>query len=319
MKISNETKVGILAILAILLLVLGYSYLKGERVFAQDRTFYAEYANISGLSTSDDVLYRGLAIGKIQSIELIPGNEKAIRVSFNIGENIDIPTNSEARIVNSDLLGDKALELILGDATTMAEEGATLLGTVEQSLQTQIEEQLLPVKTRIEGLIASIDSVITRVNGIFDVDFQGKVDEYQVSIEAAIKNIRNITESVDAIVANEATKIDTVMTNVKVISQAIADNEQALRNTFTNLETITDSIAKINLVNTFTQLDSVTADLAVITSKVKSGDGNLAMLINEKELYENLEAISKNLELLLEDIRKKPGRYAPSLLRVGNR
>lgn len=319
MKISNETKVGILAVLAIVLLILGYSYLKGERVFAQDRTFYAEYYNVSGLNTSDDVIFRGLSIGKIQSIELLPKEEKAIRVGFNIGEPIDIPINSEARIVNSDLLGDKALELILGDATEIANEGATLSGTVEQSLSQQIEEQLLPVKTRIEGLIASIDSVITRVNGIFDVDFQGKVDEYQVSIEAAIKNIRNITESVDAIVSNEATKIDTVMTNVKVISQAIADNEQALRNTFANLETITDSIAKINLVHTFAQLDSVTADLAMITSKVKSGDGNLAMLINEKELYQNLESISKNLELLLEDIRKKPGRYAPSLLRVGNR
>lgn len=319
MKISNETKVGILAILAIVLLVLGYSYLKGERVFAKDRTFHAYYHNISGLSTSDDVTFRGLSIGKIQAINLVPTEKKPIKVTFTIGEPIDIPANSSARIVNSDLLGDKALELILGDSSVMAEEGAELEGTVEQSLSQQIEEQLLPVKTRIEGLIASIDSVITRVNGIFDVDFQGKVDEYQVSIEAAIKNIRNITESVDAIVANEATKIDTVMTNIQVISQAIADNEQSLRNTFTNLEIITDSIAKINLVNTFNQLDAVTADLATITAKVADGDGNLAMLINEKELYQNLEAISKNLELLLEDIRKKPGRYAPSLLRVGNR
>lgn len=318
MTISNETKVGILATFAIVLLILGYSFLKGERLFSDQRVYYVNYQSVGGLSTSDDVIYRGVSIGQISSIDIVQEGEAGIRVAISIEEPLDIPKDSEAQIVNSDLLGDKAIELILGESDELIEEGGTLKGSVEQSLQQQIEEQLLPVKSRIEGLIASIDSVITRVNGIFDVEFQGKVDEYQVSIEAAIKNIRNITESVDAIIANEATKIDTIMTNVKVISNTIRDNEMALQNTFQNLESITDSLASVNLVKTFEQLDQVTADLAEITSKVKEGDGNLAMLVNEKELYQNLEAITKNLELLLEDIRKKPGRYSPSLLRIGN-
>lgn len=318
LKISNEFKVGVLAVIALVILFFGYNYIKGERLFAADNTFYAIFDNAAGLSKSDDVIYRGLSVGKIVSIHLKEDNPSLIVVTFSISTDILIPEDSEARITNSDLLGDKALEIILGKSTNML-AGGELKGTVEQSLSQQIEEELLPVKERIESLISSIDSVITRVNGIFDVNFQGKVDENLVSIEAAIVNIRSITENVDNLISMEVTRIDTILASVQTIATAISDNEQELRNTFSNLEMITDSLAKVDLVNTFASLDKVAADLAQITEKVTQGEGNLAMLINEQELYENIEKTTKNLELLLEDFRKSPGRYMPAIIRIGNR
>ncbi len=318
MKISNEFKVGVLAVIALVILFFGYNYIKGERLFAADNTFYAIYDNAAGLSKSDDVIYRGLSVGKIVSIHLKEDDPSLIVVTFSVSTDITIPEDSEARITNSDLLGDKALEIILGKSTNML-AGGELKGTVEQSLSQQIEEELLPVKERIESLISSIDSVITRVNGIFDVNFQGKVDENLVSIEAAIVNIRSITENVDKLITMEVTRIDTILASVQTIATAISDNEQELRNTFSNLEMITDSLAKVDLINTFASLDKVTADLAQITEKITQGEGNLAMLINEQELYENIEKTTKNLELLLEDFRKSPGRYMPALIRIGNR
>ena len=316
MKISNETKVGILAVFAIVILILGYQYLQGKRVFAKTTMYHASYARVSGLNTSDDVILRGLAIGQISDIGF---NEKrdSIVVTFLLEEDFDIPKGSEARIVNADLLGAKALEIIFTDSTEMIEDGGALRGTVEQSLSQQIEEQLVPVKNKIEVLLGSIDSVITRINGIFDVRLQGKIDENIISIEAAISNIRDITANVNKLVSSTVDNADTIMANLAAITTTFKDNRAELDRTFKSLDAITDTLARANLGQTLADIDSLVANLDEVSKKLNEGNGSVAQLINNEELYKQLEKSAKNLNLLLEEIRKKPGAYAPALIRIG--
>lgn len=318
MKISNETKVGILATFAIVMLILGYNYLKGVKLFSKSITLYSEYESAAGLTNSDDVIYRGLSIGKVSKVSIKEGDINTIVVAFSLKHSLDIPLNSEARIVNADLLGEKALEIRIGDSTVYAIDGDYLNGTIERNLSQQIEDELIPVKEKIEVLLSNLDSVITRVNGFFDVDFRGKVDENLQNIAAAISNIRNITQNVDFILEREVERLDTIMNNVGALAEAISKSKDNIVNTFDNLSDISDSLAQINLVQTFEQVDRVTKQLAEITEKVNNGEGTLGLLLNDEELYKNLEKASSNLNAVLEDIRKNPGRYIPSLIRLGN-
>lgn len=316
MKISNETKIGVLAVVAIALLIVGYQYLQGKRVFSDEDVYHADYHRVSGLSESDDVLFRGLKVGSVRAIELAPELDR-ITVSFTIDEPIQIPAGSEARIVNADLLGAKALELILTDSSQFVSPGNALRGTVEQSLSQQIEEQLQPVTNKISVLLGSIDSVITRINGIFDVRLQGKIDENIISIEAAIRNIRDITAGVNQIVTGSVETIDTIMVNLAATTSTINDNKEQLDSTFKNLKLITDDLAKANISNALASFDSTVTTLNEVARKINEGEGSFAQLINDSNLYEQLEKSSKNLNLLLEEIRKKPGAYAPALIRIG--
>lgn len=319
MKISNETKVGALSAIAIVLLILGYSYLKGNKLFTKGRIFHVKYESISGLTTSDDVIMRGFEIGKISNVELMRDSTVWIKVSIIVYENIDIPEDSEARIVNADLLGDKAVELNIGKSDKMAASGDWLIGSMETSLSQQIEQELLPVKEKIEVLVSNIDSVITRVQAIFDMDFEGRVNEGMKSVEAAILNIRNITKRVDDLLAIEAEKINQVMSNINSITENLKENRENINKTLAGLGSFSDSLAKVNIIQTMASIDKVSADLAYITDQIKNGNNNLSLLISDRKLYDNLEATTKKLNQLVEDLKKNPRKYVPPIIQIGGR
>ena len=46
-----------------------------------------------------------------------------------------------------------------------------------------------------------------------------------------------------------------------------------------------------------------------IVDNVEEGNGSLGKLVNNEELYDNLNATSANLDRLLQDIRLNPKRY----------
>lgn len=319
MKISNETKVGALSAIAIVLLILGYSYLKGNKLFTKGRTFHVRYESVSGLTASDDVVMRGYEVGKIQSVDLVTDTTLWIHVTLMIYEDLIIPEDSEAKIVNADLLGDKAVELFLGKSDEPAQSGDWLQGTMETSLSQQIEQELLPVKEKIEVLVSNIDSVILRVQGIFDVDFQGRVDAGMQSVEAAILNIRNITKRIDDLLAAETEKINQVMSNISSITENLKDNRDNINKTLAGIGSFSDSLAQINIVQTMKAIDKVADDLAYITKEMRSGNNNLSLLINDRKLYDNMEATTKKLNLLVEDLKKNPRKYVPPLVQIGGR
>jgi len=125
LKISNETKVGALTSIAIAILFIGYSFLKGNNVFSSENTFYTEYDNVDGLAVSKPVLVSGFQIGRVSKLTLQPNGK--IRTEFKINNDYDIPSNTVARIVSADLLGSKAIVFELGNSTTMARSGDPLL------------------------------------------------------------------------------------------------------------------------------------------------------------------------------------------------
>ena len=308
-----------MAVFALTILILGFSFLKGNNLFSKERIFYARYDNVANLSRGDNVLFKGLRVGKVTETTFEPDGNYTIVVGFSVQKDITVPDDSRARIVTADLLGEKALEIVLGNSSTMASNGSFLRGTVEQSLSQQIEEQLQPVRQRIEALVVTVDSVISRFNAIFDVNFAGKVDENIISIQAAIQNIRSITENVDLIISMQVTRIDSVMLNIRDITATIRDNREALGAAIQNFAAVGDSIKQADIVGTFKKLNLVLEDLEQVADKANEGDGTVARLLSDPKMYENMEALTRNLEVLLDDIRKNPGRYAPALIRVGAR
>ena len=70
MKLSNETKIGALTAVTITILILGYSYLRGNDVFSGSNKFYAIYHSVDGLAISKPVLVNGFQIGRVSKMKL---------------------------------------------------------------------------------------------------------------------------------------------------------------------------------------------------------------------------------------------------------
>ena len=81
MKISKETKVGVVTAIAIIILAVGYNFIKGKDIFTSSNEYYGKYKKIEGLFKSNPVLVNGYKVGSVSSVkmnnetlELIVGN-----------------------------------------------------------------------------------------------------------------------------------------------------------------------------------------------------------------------------------------------------
>ena len=155
MKISDETKVGILAAFGIAILIIGYSFLSGKNFFKKRTHYFAIYNNVEGLTTSDPITFNGLPVGKVMALDLLDDTSGYTIVKILMQKDIKIPVNSSFQLYSSDLLGEKALKLIKGDSKEVAMNGDTLAGNVAITLTEEMSRQLLPIKQKAEELVVA--------------------------------------------------------------------------------------------------------------------------------------------------------------------
>lgn len=303
MKIKNETKVGILAAFAIALLIIGYNFLKGNAIFSNETVLYARYSRVDGLTVSKPVLINGFQIGRVDKLQLQP--DGSILAALNINGKYDIPTNSIARLESTDLLGSKAIIMNLGNSRVFAQDGDTLNANVEKNLM----EAVQPVQKKAEAIIDKMDSILTTVNAIMNPDFQNNVNRSFNSIAGTLASLEQTSKKVDRLVGTEGSKIAAILSNVESISNNLKSNNDKINAILNNINSVTDQVAAANFKQTIDNANKAVADLQGVVNKVNSGEGSLGLLVNDKQMYENLNNASKNLDNLIIDLKENPKRY----------
>lgn len=289
MKISNETKVGILATVAITVLILGYSFLKGIDIFSTDNEFYAVYPKIDGLTVSKPVFVNGFQVGRVSKLTLKPTGE--IVAELQINPEYDIPSNSVARLDNTDLLGGKAVILVLGNSTTMAHDEDTLKTEVALGLA----DQLKPVQDKAALIAGRMDSILNTVNQTLNPEFQRNFSQSIASISHTLKTLEGTSQKVDGLVSTQSQRIGDILANLESISA--------------NLKKVSKETADANVGQTLANANKAVSDLQLVVSKINSGQGSLGLLVNDQQLYNNLNNAAGNLDKLMIDLKAHPKRY----------
>lgn len=303
MKIANETKVGILASFAIALLIIGYNFLKGNAIFSNETKLFARYPHVDGLAVSKPVLVNGYQIGRVAQLELLPDGD--VLATLNINNKYDIPENSIAKIEATDLLGSKAIIMVLGNSTKFALDGDTLSANVSKGLM----EQVQPVQKKAELIVGKLDSILTSVNSILNPNFQKNVDKSFSSIAGTLASLEATSKKVDTLVGTESIRISSILGNVESITKNLNSNNEKINNILNNINKVTDQVAAANFKQTIDNANKAVADLQGMVGKINSGQGTLGSLINDKAMYENLKNASDNLNKLMIDLKENPKRY----------
>lgn len=303
MKITNETKVGVLAAVAIVILIVGYSFLKGNDVFSTENEFYAKYDRVDGLAISKPVFVNGYQIGRVSALTLQPNGQ--ILAQFKIDPEYAIPKTTIARLESTDLLGSKAIVFELGSGGEFAEDGDTLNANIQKDLLEQVE----PVQKKAEQIIARMDSILTSVNSTLNPEFQRNFERSFASIAKTLETLEGTTKTVDGIVTTQGAKVALLMGNLESISGNLKNNNAKITAIISNFEKVSDDVAKANFAQTITEANKAVADLQTIVNKVNSGTGTLSQLINDEHMYNNLNNAAGNLDKLMIDLKANPKRY----------
>ncbi|MBK0381745.1 MCE family protein [Pedobacter sp. SD-b] len=303
MKISNETKVGILAAITIAILIIGYNFLKGNDVFVSENEFYAKYDKVDGLAVSKPVLVNGYQVGRVSALTLLENGQ--ILAQFKIKPQYEIPKNTIARLESTDLLGSKAVVFDLGNSLQYASDGDTLNANVQANLLEQVE----PVQKKAQQIVSKMDSVLTSVNMILNPDFQRNVNRSFASIANTLQTLESTSKTVDGAVGIQAKRIDVILANAESISNNLKNNNDKINAMVSNFDSFSNQLAATNIKQTIDNANKAVSELQLAISKVNSGTGSIALLLNDDKLYNNLNKSASDLDKLMVDVKANPKRY----------
>jgi phospholipid/cholesterol/gamma-HCH transport system substrate-binding protein len=308
-KIRKEVKVGVVTAIAIACFLYGFNFLKGKNFFKKQRIFYAVYDDIDGLVTANPLLINGFNVGMVGAIKLDPKRKGKVIVSLVVEDEIPIPFNSVAKVVSSDILGSKAVTLLLGSSPSPASVGDTLLSDQEDNLKQAVNKTIAPLQQKAQKLIGSIDSVMVVIQQVFNDNTKKNLAKSFESIKDAIGSLETTSFRLDTMVVTEKVKISSILTKVNKLATTLADNSEKLSNVINNFSNISDTIAKSNLKSAINNADVALREAASVMSKINKGEGTMGMLVNDNKLYVKLDSSSVQLERLLKDLRMNPERY----------
>ena len=299
-KLSKEFKSGFIFLLAIVFLVYGLKYLKGLNVFQSNKPYYAIYDDIDGLQIGSSIRLNGFNVGMVNNIILNSDNN--LVVTLNIDGLDNIPENSICKIVNQDLMGTKGVSLILGQSNSFASSGDTLLGRVENSLQDEVNAQILPLKNKAEGLIGSVDSLLTIVAAVLNKNTRNSLSNSIKSLDETFAILSKTMVKIDSMVYDNDARVSKVLSNLESITTNLNDSSTGIKPILYNLSSISDTLSNANF-------GSLVNNINTISNNINSGSGSLTKLMNDEKLYNNLEKSTSELAELIEDIKNNPKRY----------
>ncbi len=298
MKISREFKTGFIAILVIALFIWGFNYLKGFNLFdPPSRTFYTEYNNVQGLSKASEVTINGLVVGQVIDISFSadPLKKGVLLVEFNVIGDFEFSKNSIAKIYSASLMGGKSLAIIPSFEGNPAVSGDFLKGEIESDIFSSFSDKINPLQSKVENVIVSADSLLVGLNQILDKRARREIKTSISDVNQIIDNFNNTSLAINEIIENNRLKLSKSMTNLEKASN--------------NFAKISDSISALELNKTLNKLQLTLNNVNDVMGKIESGDGSMALLLNDPQLYNNLKNASKELEELLRDVKEHPKRF----------
>jgi len=299
-KLSKEFKSGFIFLLAIVFLVYGLKYLKGLNVFQSNKPYYAIYDDIDGLQIGSSIRLNGFNVGMVNNIVL--SNNNKLLVTLNIYSVDSIPINSVCKIVNQDLMGTKGVSLVLGKSDLFAKPGDTLQSGIENSLQDEVNAQILPLKNKAEELIGSVDSLLTVVAAVLNKNTRKNLSNSIKSLDETFSILSQTMIKVDSMVYNNDKRVSKIILNLESITTNLNDSSSGIKPILHNLSLISDSLSNSNI-------GSLVENINNISNNISSGSGSLTKLMKDDKLYNNLEKSTSELAELIEDIKNNPKRY----------
>ena len=325
---KKEIKIAILAIVTLALAIWGYKFLSGKNLLSGDQTFYGIYDNVQDVNTVNKVQINGVVVGSVISIDPQPDNVRKIKLGFTVQKEIKLPENTIADLRVSSPLGGKMIELVfekMCDGNNCAQVGGILPSRVTSLLGSMLGPDDL--EPHIDNVANRIDSTYNRIG---DPNSKAAIDIGIYQMSESMKNLSSITSTMNNLMLRSAKDMEVTMANMAIITESLVQSQSKLNNILNNVGTVTQELSSVKISETLDKtnitIDQATAsllgventmaeatitmtELKSIVEKMGNGEGTLGKMLNDEELYTNLSATTREMDLLLQDIRLNPRRY----------
>ena len=295
MKITREIKTAILVICSILLFIWGYSFLKGQNLFNNHKKLFVEYDNVEGLFASAPVTISGKIVGKVEKITLNTNGKLLVEIQIN-EEDFPIQKSSLAEIYEPGFIGGKQIAIIPNyKDPVLAVSGDKLFPRVKQGMIGAFGEKFEPTQAKLDRLLVSADGLMTNVNTVLDEQTKQNLKQTIIELNKTLAEFTKTAQNANSLIDANEKSLGSTINNINKTSA--------------NFVVLSDSLSKLKLGKTVKGLENTLANVDKIMLGLSSGKGSMGKLFKDETLYNNFNKTSKQLELLLQDVRLYPTRY----------
>ena len=304
MSISKEIRIGLLVSISILVLFVGFYFLKGTNLLIHQKQYYCYFNNVQGLQTSSTVQIKGMDIGRVVAVQL--DDAHGIKVSFTVGKNIKLPNGTIAKLMSSDILtGAKVIVLELGNRPGYIKDGDSLPTEFALGILDNMSNEINPLIQDVRTVVGTLDSVAVSIKDVLGPSNKVALSHSLNSIDVATSNIAQLSKTLNT----EITELHTILINAKSITGNLAQKNDTINAILNNTASATRQLANSDLQSTLETLHATALDLKEILDKVNGNKGSMGALVNDREAYDNLNTSLKSLNDLITDLKQHPGRY----------
>lgn len=283
---TKEAKIGLVSIVSLALLYLGINYLKGVNLFKPVNHYYVAFSNVKGVTVSSPVFVEGFKVGLVREISYDYDTTGKISVLVSLEDKMRINKGSYITVVNS-FLGGAELHIHLNTfVDDYFHSGDTIEGRMETDMMTSVQENLLP---GIEQMMPKLDSIL---GGLQTLVNHPALTQSLAHVEQTTASLEHSSRRLDLLLAKD---VPVIVENLKGITA--------------NFESVSGQLKELDLAGTMRTVNATLANLKLTTDKLNSADNSLGLLLNDRQLYDNLNGTMENASLLLLDLREHPKRY----------
>ncbi len=332
-KLSNETKIALLAIAAVAAGIWGFKFLQGINILTTSKTLYVKYENVQDLRTSAPVFIRGLQVGMVKDIYIDQADDQTLIVVLNIERGFDVPKDAVATITSPTFMGGRAIELVFDHPCEddCAKSGDYLKGSSRSFLAGMIQPGEIDVYTErlLKGLTINVDSLAKANPESFAASFE--------ALDNSLRNIEALTARLDRLLAASANGLTRTLDNTAAMTGSLNANMDEIGSILNNLDTLSRQLKGAGLDQSAQKagqtLDSLTSRLSdlrhtlnatqrtishvdTLAQNLLQGKGVAGKMLTDEQLSEDLERTIRHTQLLLQDLRLNPKRYTTVKLKV---
>lgn len=292
MKVSKEFQVGLLAVVSITILYMGFNFLRGSDFFSPNNTYYVVYDNIDGLNVSNPILINGFSVGRVSEIEILQDQGNRLLVSLDITNDQALGSGTWA-IIKSDLLGTKAVHLDSVDSGQPLQEGDTLKALLHKGIADQLTSTAMPLIDKLEVTLLNLNTILANL-----VNNEDNINQVIVNFKNTSSNLAKGTSRLGAMSA----KLDQLLTDLN-------DPESGVAALVSKMNQVADSVNNLELDALMTSTKRTVDQFGETIRLINEGEGTLNLLLKDDELYYNMTKTMENLDQLFVDMREHPKRY----------
>lgn len=285
-------------IVAMILFVWGFNFLKGKSLLRNQQSFYAIYSNSKGLLPGDLVTINGMQVGTVNSLEFHPRQDGSIIVNFIISNELNIPDNTTAKLASS-LMGSVSVELNLGNSKTFAQSGDTLTSGYDNGTMGMITETIMPLKDNLETLLISLNNLTLNLDNLLNAELKNNINKSVNNFASSMDNIKDISSDLKLLVDSENGKLTMVVNNLETMTN--------------NFTAVGDSLKSIDYNRVINTLEECATEFNDLIRNINEGQGSAGLLIKEDSLYNNINQTIESLQSLIDEIKANPKKIKLSV------